>query len=339
LFLAHGWTVGLVARRAEALEPVAAGSAAAVVLAADVTREEEVARVFYTFAEAGGRFAVLFNNAGKFGPQATIDEVDVEGWDDVVAVNLRGMFLCARAAFARMRRQTPQGGRIINNGSLSAYSPRPGSVVYTTTKHAITGMTRSLSLDGRAFGIACGQIDIGNARTELVDSLNARVLAENPEAELVPMMDVADVAHSVLHMASRWRRRCPTSAGGRSGAEHPERSRGAPAGANGQDKREQPVEQRLLVCQGVEEPLQSDLLHEDLGPVRGENPSLAREEDADVVVSLHEVRRQLHRGREQRLVCDLDDALAHLVEARILADADECGGKFGRIEHVCGSAD
>ena len=202
LFLAEGWTVGLVARRREVLAEVAAGSERAVLLPADVVREDEVERAFAAFVDRAGRIDALFNNAGMFGPQGPIDEVDVSGWDQVVAVNLRGMFLCARAAFGRMRRQEPRGGRIINNGSLSAHTPRPGSVVYTTTKHAITGMTRSLSLDGRPYDIACGQIDIGSARTELVDALNARVLAENPQAELMPMMDVADVARSVLHMAS-----------------------------------------------------------------------------------------------------------------------------------------
>ncbi len=116
-------------------------------------------------------------------------------------VNIRGMFICAQLAFSHMRRQTPQGGRIINNGSLSAHNPRPGSVSYTTSKHAITGMTRTLSLDGRPFDIACGQIDIGNARTEMVEDLNARALVANPDAELMPTMDVANAAESVLHMA------------------------------------------------------------------------------------------------------------------------------------------
>ena len=202
LFLAEGWTVGLLARRAEALEELASGHRTAVVLPADVTREDEVETAFSAFVEAAGRVDVLFNNAGTFGQQGPIDELDIASWDQVVAVNLRGMFLCARAAFARMRRQDPQGGRIINNGSLSAYVPRPGSVIYTTTKHAITGITRSLSLDGRQFGIACGQIDIGNAATEMVEELNARILAADPDAELMPTMDVGDVARSVLHMAS-----------------------------------------------------------------------------------------------------------------------------------------
>jgi NAD(P)-dependent dehydrogenase (short-subunit alcohol dehydrogenase family) len=202
LFLAEGWTVGLLARRRERLDEMASRHAGAVVLPADVTSEADVKAAFKAFVTAAGRIDVLFNNAGTFGQQATIDEVDLESWDRVVAVNLRGMFLCARAAFAQMRRQQPQGGRIINNGSLSAHVPRPGSVIYTSTKHAITGLTRSISLDGRPFGIACGQVDIGNARTEMVDDLNARILAADPDAELMPTMDVEDVARSVLHMAS-----------------------------------------------------------------------------------------------------------------------------------------
>ena len=202
LFLAEGWTVGLLARRLEALEKLAAGSRRAVVLPADVTREDEVEAAFDTFARAAGRVDVLFNNAGTFGPQGPIDEIAVADWDGVVAVNLRGMFLCARAAFSRMRRQRPQGGRIINNGSISAHAPRPGSVCYTATKHAITGLTKSLSLDGRPHDIACGQIDVGNARTAMVEELNARIHAADPQAELMPTMDVGDVARSVLHMAS-----------------------------------------------------------------------------------------------------------------------------------------
>jgi len=138
---------------------------------------------------------VLFNNAGLFGPAAPIDEIAVEDWLSVVNVNLTGMFLCARAAFAAMRAQSPQGGRIINNGSISAHAPRPGSVCYTSTKHAITGLTKTLSLDGRPYDIACGQIDIGNARTELLEG----VIAQAPD---VPTMDMADVARSVLHMAT-----------------------------------------------------------------------------------------------------------------------------------------
>ena len=200
LFLDEGWTVGLLARREAALREVAEGRERAVVLAADVTRAEEVDEAFGAFVREAGRLDVLFNNAGMFGPQRPIDEIEPEEWQGVVDVNLTGMFLCARAAFRQMRRQEPQGGRIINNGSISAHSPRPGSVAYTTTKHAVTGLTKTLSLDGRPFGIACGQIDIGNARTELVAELEARRAAQGEPP--MPVMEVADAARSVLHMAT-----------------------------------------------------------------------------------------------------------------------------------------
>ncbi len=193
-FLAAGWQVGLVARRADRLEEMAAAHENAVALPADVTDPAAMEAAFAGFVGKAGRLDALFNNAGMFGPAATIDEVPVEAFDEVVAVNLRGMFISARLAFAQMRAQDPQGGRIINNGSISAYVPRETSVCYTTTKHAITGLTRSLSLDGRAFDIACGQIDIGNAESELVAGLKAR----NPAMHT---MAVEDAARSVLHMA------------------------------------------------------------------------------------------------------------------------------------------
>ena len=196
-FLAAGWRVGLVARRRDALEAVADGHDAAVVLPCDVTDPAAVDAAFDGFAAQAGRLDVLFNNAGSFGRAASIDELGVDEWRQVVGVNLHGMFLCARAAFRIMRAQDPQGGRIINNGSISAHAPRPHSVAYTTTKHAITGLTKSLSLDGRAHDIACGQIDIGNARTELLEGIIAAT-PDNPP----PTMDVADVARAVMQMAS-----------------------------------------------------------------------------------------------------------------------------------------
>ncbi|PIE09448.1 MAG: short-chain dehydrogenase [Rhodobacterales bacterium] len=197
LFLAEGWTVGLIARRAEKLAEMDGPNA--IILPADVTDADAMEAAFTEFTDKAGRLDMLFNNAGIFGPTAPIDEVPLEAWEQVMMTNLHGMFVAARLAFGQMRRQSPQGGRIINNGSISAHNPRPGSVCYTATKHAITGMTRSLSLDGRAFDIACGQIDIGNARTELVDDLNDRLIAAGQP--LMPMMDVADAARSVLHMA------------------------------------------------------------------------------------------------------------------------------------------
>ena len=195
LFLAEGWTVGLVARRAERLREVAAGQAGAIPLPADVSDPEAMQAAFDQFMGEVGRLDVLFNNAGVFGPASSPDAVSVEDFDQVMAVNLRGMFITARLAFAQMRAQSPQGGRIINNGSISAHVPREHSICYTTSKHAVTGMTRSLSLDGRPFDIACGQIDIGNAESELVADLTAR----QPGMQT---MDVADAAGSVLHMAN-----------------------------------------------------------------------------------------------------------------------------------------
>ncbi len=188
LFLSEGWRVGLIARRAALLHEIADTHENAVALPADVTDPQAMEAAFDTF----GHVDVLFNNAGLFGPSAPIDEVPLDDWAQVLSVNLNGMFIAARLAFGRMRAQG--GGRIINNGSLSAHVPRPGSVCYTTTKHAITGLTRSLSLDGRPFGIACGQIDIGNAESAIVTALKEA----NPDMDT---MDVGNAARSVLHMA------------------------------------------------------------------------------------------------------------------------------------------
>ena len=193
-FLAHGWRVGLIARRADTLAEVVHEKA--VHLPCDVTDEAAVDAAFAAF----GHLDVLFNNAGMFGPQTTIDQISLEDWKQVIDVNLTGMFLCARAAFRQMRNQTPQGGRIINNGSISAYTPREGSICYTTTKHGVSGLTKTLSLDGRAFDIACGQIDIGNARTDLVLNLEKTRAAQGLEP--LPSMAVLDVARSVFHMAT-----------------------------------------------------------------------------------------------------------------------------------------
>ena len=200
-FLEAGWVVGLLARREDRLRALVDGHDTAIPLVADVTDAKATEAAFGDFAAQTGRLDVLFNNAGMFGPSGPIDQIPVDAFDDVMALNIRGMFISARLAFGQMRNQSPQGGRIINNGSLSAHNPRPGSVCYTTSKHAITGLTRSLSLDGRAFDIACGQIDIGNAKSELVEDLNKRAQAANPDQPLMPMMEVEDAARSVLHMA------------------------------------------------------------------------------------------------------------------------------------------
>lgn len=201
-FLKDGWRVGVIARRRALLEEIAANYDNAVVLAGDVTDHAAMQSAFAEFIKKAGHLDAVFNNAGAFGPSGSIDEISLDAWEKVLDVNLRGMFITARLAFAQMRAQDPQGGRIINNGSLSAYVPRPGSVCYTTTKHAITGLTKTLSLDGRPYNIACCQIDIGNAKTELVEELNARALAADPDGQLMPMMQVEDAARSVLHMAN-----------------------------------------------------------------------------------------------------------------------------------------
>ena len=200
LFLSEGWTVGLLARRKDALREVAQDHSNAIVLPADVTDPEQVSSAFERFQDQAGRLDVLFNNAGLFTEAAPIDEIPLEDWTRAVSVNLTGMFLCARAAFKYMRVQGPQGGRIINNGSISAHVPREGAVTYTVTKHGITGLTRQLSLDGRPFDIACGQIDIGNARTDLLTGVIEKAIEDG--APVPPTMDVKDVATSVLHMAN-----------------------------------------------------------------------------------------------------------------------------------------
>jgi len=196
-----GWRVALAGRRAEALEETADGADAALVVPTDVADPASVTDLFAAARGEWGRVDLLVNNAGTFGPVGGVDEIPIEGWLSTVAVNLTGAFLCAREAVATMKAQDPQGGRILNNGSISAHTPRPGSAAYTSTKHAITGLTKSLSLDGRAFGIACGQIDIGNAATDMTAGIargarqaDGRVLPE-------PTFDVRHVAEAVLFMA------------------------------------------------------------------------------------------------------------------------------------------
>jgi NAD(P)-dependent dehydrogenase (short-subunit alcohol dehydrogenase family) len=199
-FLADGWTVGVLARRAGMLEDFAAKHAKAIALPADVTDEAAVEARFSEFVAKTGRLDALFNNAGMFGPPTTIDKIALEDWQAVLNVNLTGMFIAARAAFTQMKLQSPQGGRIINNGSISAHTPRETSLCYTTTKHAITGMTRSLNLDGRDLDIACGQIDIGNAETDMVAATNERLVEQGKPAN--PVMDVKNAADTVVHMAN-----------------------------------------------------------------------------------------------------------------------------------------
>ncbi|MFD9796257.1 SDR family oxidoreductase [Streptomyces sp. NPDC059070] len=202
---AAGWSVALAGRRAEPLAETAAlaGPDADVLpVATDVTSPDEVAALFAAVRDRYGRLDLLFNNAGTFGPGGVaVEDLAYEAWRHVVDTNLNGAFLCAQAAFRQMKAQEPQGGRIINNGSISAHVPRPNSVAYTATKHAMTGLTKSLSLDGRPYRIAVGQIDIGNAATEMTARMTAGVPQANGELAAEPVMDAADVARTVRHMA------------------------------------------------------------------------------------------------------------------------------------------
>jgi NAD(P)-dependent dehydrogenase (short-subunit alcohol dehydrogenase family) len=203
-FLARGDKVALAGRRAAALEETAALSGAAdraLAFAADVSQEDQVEALFAAAVERFGRLDILFNNAGTGAPPTPLDELPLAAWRAVVDVNLTGAFLCARSAMRQMKRQAPQGGRIINNGSISAHAPRPNSAPYTATKHAITGLTKSIALDGRAFSIACGQIDIGNAATPLTARMSRGVPQADGRIAPEPVMAVEDVARAVLLMA------------------------------------------------------------------------------------------------------------------------------------------
>jgi len=207
--LAEGWNTVFVGRRKSLLDEAAgqatktaATGAKALAVACDVTKPADVDALYAEVEKAFGRVDLVFNNAGTGFKTSTIDEVPVEVWNDVVAVNLTGSFLVARGAFAIMRRQSPMGGRIINNGSISAHAPRPGSVPYTATKHAITGLTKTLALDGRPFDIACGQIDIGNALTNMAASMTTGMPQANGTMATEPVMDAQRVADAVVYMAS-----------------------------------------------------------------------------------------------------------------------------------------
>jgi len=204
-FLDQGDAVALAGRRADALEETARLSGAgerALVVTTDVSDPDSVSALFEATLDRFGRLDVLFNNAGRGAPPVPLEDLTLEAWEKVVAVNLTGVFLCAQHAVRQMKAQRPQGGRIINNGSISAHAPRPNSAPYTATKHAITGLTKSLALDGRAFDIACGQIDIGNAATPLTERMSAGVPQADGRIAPEPVMDVADVAKAVLLMAN-----------------------------------------------------------------------------------------------------------------------------------------
>lgn len=202
--LRAGWSVALAGRRVETLEETAAlvPEGAALAVRTDVSREEDVTALFAATVARFGRIDLLFNNAGTFGPGGVpVEELPYDAWRHVVDTNLNGAFLCAQAAFRQMKEQDPRGGRIINNGSISAHTPRPHSVAYTATKHALTGLTKALSLDGRPYDIAVGQIDIGNAATDMTARMQTGALQANGSVAPEPVMDVADVARTVRHMA------------------------------------------------------------------------------------------------------------------------------------------
>ncbi|MEN8514406.1 SDR family oxidoreductase [Burkholderia sp. RS02] len=201
-----GFGVALLGRRIEPLlatkEIIEQAGGVASAIPTDVADEASVDASFERIEREFGRLDVLFNNAGRNAGAVPLDDYSLEFWNDVVATNLTGVFLCARAAWRQMKRQTPQGGRIINNGSISAHTPRPNTIAYTATKHAVLGITRSLALDGRPFNIACGQIDIGNAATSLTERMNSGVLQADGRVVPEPRVDVAHVANAIVQMAS-----------------------------------------------------------------------------------------------------------------------------------------
>lgn len=199
---AQGWSVALVARREAELADTARGMSCALVLPGDVTQPETVNTIFDRVVGEWGRVDLLFNNAGIFPPATPLEDVSPETWRAAVDVNLNAMFWCMQAAFRVMKSQTPQGGRIINNGSISAHAPRPFSSPYTVTKHAITGLTKSAALDGRAYRIAVGQIDIGNAASDMTTAMTQGVLQPDGTRRPEPVMDVGHVARAVAQMAA-----------------------------------------------------------------------------------------------------------------------------------------
>lgn len=202
VLLDAGYNVALAGRRREQLEETAAGDAKALVVPTDVAKSASVDALFEATKSKFGRLDLLFNNAGTNAPPVPFDELSDEQWQKVVDVNLSGMFFCARAAVRIMKAQKPQGGRIINNGSISAHAPRPNSAPYTSTKHAVTGLTKSISLDCRKFDICCGQVDIGNALTEMAAKMKDGVPQANGTIAKEPLMDVKLVAQTVLYMDS-----------------------------------------------------------------------------------------------------------------------------------------
>ena len=204
--LNDGYSVAFAGRRAEllakAIADSGAGAARTLAVSADVGDPESVRALFAKTVEKFGRLDLLFNNAGTGAPAIPMEDLGYEQWKTVVDANLTGVFLCTREAIRIMKRQVPRGGRIINNGSISAHAPRPNSAPYTATKHGVTGLTKSTSLDGRQYDIACGQIDIGNAATEMTDKMAQGIVQPNGSIAVEPRMDLAHVASTVVHMAS-----------------------------------------------------------------------------------------------------------------------------------------
>ena len=203
--LAAGYNVVLAGRRVEPLQEVIAESGVGsrvLAVSTDVSKLESVQALFAATVKAFGRVDVLFNNAGVGNPPGSFEDWTVEQWQGVVDINLTGMFLCIQQAFKTMKAQTPRGGRIINNGSISSTTPRPNSIAYTATKHGVRGMTKTASLDGRKYDIAVGQIDIGNAATEMAARMATGILQANGNIEIEPLMDVNIVGQSVVYMAS-----------------------------------------------------------------------------------------------------------------------------------------
>jgi len=204
--LKAGWSVALAGRRQEPLQEVAAESGAPaaryLVVPGDVSDEASVQAMFAAVVSRFGRLDLLFNNAGVNAPGVPLEDLSLEQWKNVVDINLTGMFLCIREAFRVMKAQSPRGGRIINNGSISATTPRPNSIAYTSTKHAVSGLTKTASLDGRKYDIAVGQIDIGNAATDMAMRMAKGVLQANGEVAVEPLMDVNIVGQSIVYMAS-----------------------------------------------------------------------------------------------------------------------------------------
>lgn len=202
----EGWTLALAGRREEALLETVAMSQVeddrAFVLPTDVSDRGAVLRLFAGVKDRFGRLDLLFNNAGRSAPAVPLEELPADDWNNVIAVNLTGAFFCLQEAFKLMKSQEPQGGRIINNGSISAHVPRPNSVAYTASKHALTGLTKSSALDGRAFNIACGQIDIGNARTEMSERMQSKLERTKGAAAVEPQIDSRHVADAVVYMAN-----------------------------------------------------------------------------------------------------------------------------------------